>query len=149
MYDYASGDRDPTDDANDRFDTLYGARRFELGPTDIYGAFNRATIKSPGVRLEVRPHAHVSGFAAYRPAWLASARDLWTTTLIWDPAGESGTFLGHQVEGRVRWEIAPENVRLEAGLAYLWLGGFPKSAPNGVRDVENPVYAYVEAIFRL
>ncbi|MGZ8956066.1 MAG: alginate export family protein, partial [Methylovulum sp.] len=32
-YDYASGDHDPNDKEDGRFDTLFGARRFEYGPT--------------------------------------------------------------------------------------------------------------------
>ncbi len=35
QYDYASGDKDPNDGKNGRFETLYGARRFEFGPTGI------------------------------------------------------------------------------------------------------------------
>ena len=41
-YDYASGDQNPNDNKDQRFDTLYGARRFEFGPTGIYGAFSRS-----------------------------------------------------------------------------------------------------------
>ncbi len=32
QYDYASGDEDPFDGDNERFDTLFGARRWEFGP---------------------------------------------------------------------------------------------------------------------
>src|SRR5690606_18610047 len=48
-YDYASGDADPNDRAFGRFDTLYGARRFDFGPTGMYGAFARSNINSPGL----------------------------------------------------------------------------------------------------
>ena len=49
QYDYVSGDDGPTDGDNNRFDTLYGARRFEWGPTSIYGPF--APRKSKHARI--------------------------------------------------------------------------------------------------
>ena len=148
QYDYASGDHDPGDEDNQRFDTLFGARRFEFGPTGIYGAFARSNISSPSIRLELRPHRRVFSILAYRPAWLAQARDLWTTTLIWDPSGNSGTFLGHQIEGAASWDVLPGNVQLEGGFAYLRLGEFPKHAPNGDPDAGDPVYAYAQVVFQ-
>jgi hypothetical protein len=52
QYDQASGDS-----ANPatftRFDTLFGARRWEFGPTSLYGAVQRSNLISPGVRLHV------------------------------------------------------------------------------------------------
>jgi len=144
QYDYASGDKDPNDDRNGRFDTLFGARRFEYGPTGIYGAFARSNIKSVAVRSEVRPHQQVDGFFAYRPVWLAQARDRWTTTQLWDASGMSGTFLGHQIEGRVRCQILRVNVTIETGFARIWLGGFPRNAPNGIPDLSNPTYVYTQ-----
>ena len=54
-YDYASGDRDPTDGRSEHFERLFGARRFEYGPTSIYGAFGLANINTPGIRVQVRP----------------------------------------------------------------------------------------------
>jgi hypothetical protein len=149
QYDYASGDRDPFDGANERFDTLFGARRFELGPTGIYGALGRSNLNSPGVRVEVLPHRKVEAFLAYRPAWLAEARDRWTTTLIRDVTGSSGTFLGHQIEAASRWWVLPGNVALDTGFAHLRLGEFPKNAPDGNPDAEDPVYVYVQVGFQI
>ena len=54
-YDYASGDDDPSDGDNSRYDTLFGSRRFDYGPTSIYGAFARSNINTPGVRLALEP----------------------------------------------------------------------------------------------
>ena len=144
MFDYASGDRDPDDDGNERFDTLYGARGFDYGPTGIYGALARSNLKSPALRLELELRRDVKAAATYRPAWLASDRDRWTTTAIRDPSGSSGSFIGHQLDGVVEWEILPGNLALEAGLAYLRLGAFPKRAPNGDPDAGDPLYGYFQ-----
>jgi hypothetical protein len=95
QFNYASGDNDPNDGKNNRFDTLFGARRFEFGPTSIYGAFSRCNLISPGIRLQVKPPGRVSGFTGYRVNWLASDRDAWMTANVVDPSGLSGSFLGH------------------------------------------------------
>jgi len=55
QFDYVSGDDDPSDGDSNRFDTLYGARRFDYGPTGILGAFPRGNLISPGYRLTFSP----------------------------------------------------------------------------------------------
>jgi hypothetical protein len=95
-YDYASGDHRPTDNENNRFDTLFGARRFDFGPTGIYGAFARSNISTPGVRVELKPSAAISAMVGYRAVWLASDRDQFTTARLQDPTGNSGSFVGNQ-----------------------------------------------------
>ena len=149
QYDYASGDKDPADAKDGRFDTLYGARRFEYGPTGIYGAFARSNVNSPGLRIEARPHTLIDGFLAYRPYWLAQARDGWTTTSLQDVNGTSGTFLGHQIEGRVRWQVLKSNATIETGFARLWLGGLPRNAPSGDPDRSDPIYGYAQLTLQI
>ena len=142
-YDYASGDRDPTDGSNERFDTLFGARRFEYGPTSLYGAFARANINTPAIRLELRPGAKWTAFVDYRAVWLASDRDEWAGTGVRDPSGDSGSFVGQQVELRVRWRPLPGNLLLETGYAHLFAGEFIDEAPNANGGDTNYVYSQV------
>jgi Alginate export len=132
QYDFASGDGDPRDDSNNRFDTLFGGRRFELGPTGVYGALARSNLRSPGGRIEIAPHETVTSFVGWRAAWLASARDSWTTASRRDGDGASGTFIGHQLEVRFRYTPWRGNLRLEAGAAHLFPGHFVRnvSAPD-------------------
>lgn len=141
QYDFASGDRDPTDGDNGRFDTLFGARRFELGPTGIFGALARSNLNAPGARVELAPRARWRGFVGYRAAFLAARRDALTTAGVQDPTGASGKVIGHQFETRVRYDLAPTYVRLESGLAYLKDGSFLKTAPNTSPSGDS-VYAY-------
>lgn len=142
LYDYASGDDSPTDDDSNRFDTLFGARRFEHGPTGIYGAFARANIQSPGLRFTAKPVKPLELMTTYRPYWLASDTDAWTTSGLRDPAGNSGSFVGHQLEARVRWDMLPGNVRVEAGGAYLFAGEFINNAPNATGQGDT-AYGYL------
>ena len=130
QYDYASGDDDPSDGDNGRFDTLFGARGFDFGPTGIYGPFARANLHTPGLRLQLQPHPRLSGFAAARAFWLASDRDAWTTAGVTDPSGDSSRHVGTQIEFRVRWKPLPGNITLESGYAHLFGGDFIDEAPN-------------------
>ncbi len=145
QWDYASGDKDPNDDKNGRFDTLFGARRFEFGPTGIYGPFARSNLNTVGLRVQVKPTEKVSGFFAYRAYWLAQKRDRWTTTGVVDPTGQSGSFLGDQIELRIRWRPLPGNVLLETGWAHLFRGQFMKEAPNAVATRDSD-YFYTQAV---
>jgi hypothetical protein len=142
QYDYATGDNSPDDGANNRFDPLFGARRFELGPTGLYGAIARSNVSSPGVRFEVQPHRAVDAFAAYRLLWLASARDAWTTAALRDPAGDSGSFVGQQVEARVRWHVLPRNLSFDVGGALLLRGELAADAPSA--KTSAPVFVYTQ-----
>tara|TARA_R110002049_G_scaffold13509_2_gene58639 strand:+ start:271394 stop:272755 length:1362 start_codon:yes stop_codon:yes gene_type:complete len=144
--DYASGDDDPDDGNNNRFDSLFGVRRFDFGPLGIYGPFSRANIVSPGLRLQLKPSPKVSMFVAHRGYWLASDRDAWTVAGVQDPQGDSGSFLGQQFEARLRWEIYPENLLWEIGGAYLFKGGFANDAPNA-NDEGDSNFLYSQFTF--
>jgi len=141
QYDYASGDDNPGDGDYERFSTLYGARRFDFGPTGIYGPFARANLSTPGIRLQLKPRPRITSFIAYRGYWLASDKDAWTTSGIVDPSGNTDSFIGHQVEVRLRYNVAPDNLRLEAGFAHLFSGGFMDDAPNS-RGQGDVTYLY-------
>jgi hypothetical protein len=143
QYDYASGDDDPNDGDNNRFDTLFGARRFDFGPTGIYGPFARANLHTPGVRVQLKPTRTLSSFLAFRGYWLADKRDSWVAAGVRDPSGKSGSYLGSQLELRVRWRILPGNLVLEAGFAHLFAGEFIDDAPAS-NDQGDSNYVYTQ-----
>lgn len=147
LHDYASGDRNPMDGSTERFDPLFGARRFDFGPIGIYGPVNRSNIQSPGARISIAPTAKVDAFVAYRLFWLASRTDGWGAANVRDSMGGSGTFVGEHVEIQLRWSPFPMNLSLEAGAAYLRRGEFAKSAPD--TRVANPAYVYSQVTVNL
>ena len=148
QYDYASGDGDPEDGDNGRFDALFGARRFEFGPTGIYGAIARSNIHSPGVRIEARPSSATDVFVGYHPFWLAEARDGWTTSGLQDTTGGSGSFVGHQLETRARWRVKPEHISLDVGVANLIRGRFARETPGANPGGDTTeIYAQVTLAF--
>jgi hypothetical protein len=130
LFDYASGDEDPNDGDNNRFDTLFGARRFDYGPTGTYGAFARSNIISPGYQLTAKPSKKFDFLVGHRLFWLASDRDAWTTAGVRDPSGNSGSFIGQQVEASLRWKVCPDLLTVEVGAAHLFAGEFMREAPN-------------------
>jgi hypothetical protein len=130
-YDYASGD-----DAKGtfrRFDTLLGMRRPDFTPSGILAAIGRANIMSPGLRLEATPSPRLDGFVSFRPMWLASATDSFSTTNVRDATGRSGRHAGEMLEGRVRYWLVPGALRLEANASLIAKGRFLKTAPNAPR----------------
>ena len=140
-YDLASGDRGRRDYT--RFDSLYGPRRPDFGPTGIYGPLGRSNISSPGIRVEVTPNKRWDGFVMYRAAWLDSAVDGFANTGVKDATARSGTFAGQQIEGRMRYWIVPKLLRAETGGALLINGAFLKQAPNA-NGYGNPIYGYAD-----
>jgi hypothetical protein len=144
--DQASGDRNPNDGVNQRFDTLFGARRFDFGPTGIYGAIARSNLRSPEVRASMRPIPSLETSLSHRWIWLESPFDAFTAAAVRDASGRSGSSVGQQLEGRIRWDIVPGNCRLDTGVATLFKGSFLENAPNANPN-GDAVYGWVEWTF--
>jgi hypothetical protein len=140
---YASGDQDPNDRDNERFDTLFGARRFEYGPTGIWGAVARANLNSPELRLTLQPSKTVDFMIAARGVYLASERDAWTAAGLRDRTGTSGTHVAQQYEARIRWDAVPKSINLEVGAVYLAEGSFQDRASRD--QGRDSTYGYVQA----
>jgi hypothetical protein len=144
QYDLASGDEDPNDVRNERFDTLFGDRSFEFGPTGLYGAIARANLRSPGVRVTFNPHPRVRSVVSYRRVSLDEPRDEWAGSDYRDTTGASGRSVGRHLEASITWNVIDDRLQVDAGIARLGAGSFRArvSAPafNG-----NPRYVYLGA----
>lgn len=146
LYDYASGDENPTDGNDERFDTLYGARRFEFGATGIYGAFARSNINSPGYNVGFSPLSNVQVGLNHRFYWLAEKKDAWTTSGLSDAKGKTDDYIGHQIELTSRWDVN-SSLNFETGWAHLFKGEFAKNAPKAP-DTQDVDYFYVQSMLR-
>lgn len=140
--DVASGDDTNDGTSYGRFDTLFGARRFEYGPTGIYGAIGRRNIVSPEIRFSFNPCEQTWVLVAARDFRLASQSDGWREA--GDTTGTSSD-IGQQVECRLRWDVLPKSVRLEGGAAYLSGGQFRQTSTAGRKT--DTRYFFFEAIF--
>lgn len=141
--DYASGDDPASVDSYERFDSLFGPRRADFGPTDIYGPFGRENIVSAGLRAGAKPHRLLDGYISWRANWLANDRDMFARTGVRDASGQSGTFAGNQIELRTRLWLVMDSLRWELGGAAFIQGPFMRDAPNATGN-GNPLFAYTD-----
>ena len=116
---YASGDRDPDDDRSERFDKL-----FQVGhPYSTTDFFSWQNTISPKIRLSMRPTSKLSVDTSYGAYWLASDDDAWVNAKRQDVDGRSGSFVGQELELRVRYKVT-KHIDLETGYSHFFPGSF-------------------------
>jgi hypothetical protein len=141
--DYASGDDPATVGIYERFDSLFGPRRADFGPTDIYGPLGRENIVSAGLRAGAKPHPLLDGFISWRANWLANDRDMFARTGLRDASGQAGNFAGNQIEVRTRLWLILDSLRWELGGAAFIEGPFMHDASNATGN-GDPLFAYTD-----
>jgi len=128
--DYISGDNDTSNDTISDFDTLYGVRRFDFGPTDVYQAMPRRNLKAVGLRSVSKPAKAHNIMLGYKAMWYQKAPQ------------DVDSFIGHQVEARWRYQVRPE-LRLVLGGAYLKKGeGFARGDYS-----DNSAFLFTGALY--
>ena len=143
QYDRASGDRDPFDNRNEGYDTLFGERRFDFNPQGLYGLFARGNLRTPGVRLTFVPWQHWQSTFSYRKYELDSTRDAWSGIGLRDLTGAAGRSIGRQLEGFFTWNAIPNRLTLETGFAHLTAERFFRTtAGAGFRG--DPMFVYTQ-----
>jgi hypothetical protein len=136
FYGYASGDKDPTDNTDNRFERFYGFGR----PWSANDYIVFENIKAPKLRLELTPSDKLRVDLGYSWYHLASATDRFNgANNARDRTGRSGSDVGHEFDIRARWQITK---KLEAiiGYAYFTPGDFTR---NAVRPGDTN-FAYLE-----
>ncbi len=116
---WASGDRDPSDGLNERFDRLYGDSH-GYSTSDLFVWQN---VISSKLRLEAVPHQRIKVDTSYGGYWLASDNDAWVPIGRRDPQGRSGDCIGQEFEARVRYQLDPR-VEIEVGYSHFVPGNF-------------------------
>jgi len=102
-YGYGSGDKNPADGVNQRFDSFYGFNQ----PWSRNDYFSWDNIHAPKARLEFVPYPDVQIDTGYNAYFLASATDKWNRANLQDKTGRSGDFLGHEFDIRMRHKLNP------------------------------------------
>lgn len=149
LYDYASGTANPNGNYDQTFDTLFGARRWELVPTGIFGPFFRSNITGPGAQLFVQPRPGVRLYLKYRAWYLAQERDQWVGSGLQDRTGNAGSFLGQDIELQLRWQVSL-NFELEAGYDHLFKGSYIETLARvpGNPAADDTDYFYLQTRMR-
>ncbi|MGZ8153081.1 MAG: alginate export family protein [Methylovulum sp.] len=106
-YGFGTGDKDPnrnvTSGSNERFDSFYGFNQ----PWSRNDYFSWDNIHAPKARLEFTPHKDVRIDTGYNAYWLQSDTEAWNRANLRDVTGNSGSFLGHEFDIRMRHKLNP------------------------------------------
>jgi len=123
FYGLASGDRNPNDGKNHRFDAPFGFAR----PWSNNDYFDMANIRAPKIRVEFDPPVHWvdslkidTGFSWYQ---LDSATDRWRGGDLQDSSGNSSKDVGKEFDIRVRFPFN-KHIYANFGYAHFWAGEF-------------------------
>jgi hypothetical protein len=131
QYDYASGDRNPTDGGHGTFDTMYPTAHDRFGITDQFGWEN---IVAERAGLTVEPHRRWTVTGQYLDLWLASATDaLYNTsggTIVRDSTGKSGTHIGQEAD-IYTWCELTRHFNVGVGVGHLMGGQFLQKTEKG------------------
>lgn len=136
---YASGDETGGD--FNRFNSMYGGRRGDFGPTAIFGPVGRENLVTSGVRYQSR-RGPVDFQARVQDVRLATSDDSWVKAGLRDATGQSGRRIGIVADAYAGYNFASANTRLEVGAAVLAKGRFARNAPNAP-DSSDVVYTYI------
>ncbi|MFZ1547756.1 MAG: alginate export family protein [Candidatus Nitrotoga sp.] len=120
---YASGDKDPKDSRNQRFDSLFGASRSSLSASNSIQFSNLYATK---IRSQLTPSDKLKIDFGYSWYHLASATDLWSGGAnLQDKAGQSGKNIGEEFDIRLRYPIN-KYIGLNVGYSHFMAGDFTK-----------------------
>ena len=130
-YNFASGDRNPTDGKRQTFDQLYPTGHDKMGLADQVGWRNIRDLRSI---LEVTPHKGWPVTASLHSWWLADAHDgLYSASgaLVTRVAtGTAGSRVGDEIDVQLAHPISPQ-VQLAAGVAHVFPSQFLKTTTPG------------------
>lgn len=120
---YATGDRNATDAANQSFDPLYGATYTFYGYSSYFSWQN---MLNPALRLSFQPHKQLKCELMHRAIWLASDTDAWVRSARRDASGNSGRFVGQETDVRLVWQLN-DSCDLDLSYACFFPGGFTQN----------------------
>ena len=100
---YGTGDKNPSDNKLERFDSFYGFNQ----PWSRNDYFSWDNIITPKARIEFTPYKDVRVDAGYNAFLLQSETDAWNRANLRDRSGKSGSFLGHELDIRMRHKLNP------------------------------------------
>ena len=101
FYGYGSGDKNAGDKINQRFDSFYGFNQ----PWSRNDYFSWDNIHAPKARLEFNPYKDVAVDFGYNAYWLDSETGGWNRESLTDNSGQSGSFIGHEFDIRLRHKL--------------------------------------------
>ena len=145
LYDYASGDADPTDGTHETFNQHYPLGHAWLGYLDLVGRSNIHAIKA---QLKVKPSKKITAWADFHMFYadqdedaLYSAGGAATRRLA---TGAGSQSIGQELDLTAKVVLDVHTAAL-LGYAYMWTGEFIDR--TGDNDNPSLVYAQIEYKF--
>lgn len=150
FYGYASGDRDPNDDVDNRFERFFGfARPWSADDNIIF-----ENVKTPKLKIEFEPFKGLAIDSGYAWYWLASPHDRFNNLLNGingdnrfnrDRSGASGDALGQSVDVRARYKLS-RHVDTTVGYSHWTNGGFVQTRQRAAlgETTDSTNFFYVE-----
>lgn len=137
FFGYATGDENPDDDSDERFERFFGFAR----PWSNNDYFIYENIIAPKWRVDFQPAADLRIDFGYSAYWLASATDRWRNAELRDPTGRSGNWVGQEFDIRSRYKLT-SRVDTTLGYAFYNPGTFPRKVEGGRSSASN--FFYIE-----
>ncbi|MFN7992366.1 MAG: alginate export family protein [Bryobacteraceae bacterium] len=130
-FDYASGDKNPSDGIHNTFDVMYPNGHDRFGITDLFGWQNIVSYRGG---VNVRLHRHLYWVGQYLNLDLANATDgaynVSGGLIARDKTGKSGTHIGESLETYVWYELN-RRVSFGAGVGHFMPGTFISKVTKG------------------
>ncbi|ELR73376.1 hypothetical protein C900_04228 [Fulvivirga imtechensis AK7] len=148
FYGHVSGDKDPNDNVNNRFERFFGFAR----PWSSDDYVIPENIITPKLKLEFEPVKGVKFDGGYSFYWLASSTDRFNNLLAGsnnrDVTGNSGTFLGHGLDARVRF-VPTKFIDANIGYTHYTMGEFVQNRQEAALNehATSSDFFYIELSF--
>jgi len=139
---YASGDKNPNDNTNQRFERLFGFAR----PWSHSNYIQMENIRAVKVRGALNPTDTFKVDFGYSWYDLASATDRWAATKLRDETGKSGKKIGQEFDIYAQFQVN-KHLGMVVGYSYFMAGDFTKSTSQKVqlgRD-DDTHYVWIDA----
>jgi hypothetical protein len=148
---YVSGDKNPNDKVNNRFERYFGFAR----PWSSDDYVVPENIITPKIKVEFEPVKGLKIDGGYSFFWIASSTDRFNNLLSGnsfnrDQTGNSGNFLGHGLDARARFNITPY-IAANIGYTHFTMGEFVQKrqqTANGEFS-KNSDFTYLELTFNV
>ncbi|MHC4543413.1 MAG: alginate export family protein [Planctomycetota bacterium] len=146
LYDYASGDGNPTDDTHSTFNQHFPLGHAWLGYLDRVGRSNIHAIKT---QVKVKPTKKITAWCDFHTFFAVKDEDaLYSAgggSLRSAGSGGAGShYFGHELDITLKYAIDRHTTAL-VGWAHMWPGGFIENA--GPSESPDLFYAQIEYKF--
>ena len=148
FYGFASGDRNPNDNVDNRFEHFFGFGR--PWSADNYLIFEN--VSAPKIKLEFQPLKDLQIDGGYNWFWLASDTDRFRNLLDntdnnRDSTGNSGNFIGHAFDIRLSYQLT-SRINTLLGFSHFSNGEFVRNRQESAlgRSSEGTNFFYFQVL---